>query len=486
MKILWIEDFGANSDDLSLSEEVFGNLISVEDFDEDEEIPPQLVNAIKSNTLHELYWCKSYMDWKNTYRRHAGDFDVAIIDFNLEKHKTQLKDIPRNLQLNEKFDKQAGFYIYHQLIKSGFPEDNIAFFTAEAGNVRAFHQWCGRILLDPPMHTFEKSINFYKKIRSWLDERIQNEYMTLRRGIIMGCELLMSELKKTPDKELESRLLYYRTTTAPVAEEPELHRLEMKEYFEHVKEFIPLVEQVQENKMYPLFIKELVRYWERSQWSFIRVKGLPLSQTGWKQEDSFYEISQAILKLVRNWSAHDLMTMQPRYCDVAYIFMLTVRAKLQLDYTTVYPHEQLLAKLFNKHQEIEEQGVFYTTLKQFLYESYMKIDNEYKGAKFIANMNNQFFQRVEACGKISDEFKENGLYKETLRNKIKDSAMRLLYQTFWHGLFPLYYGRTSSIDFNTDEKLKPGTFPHFLAELTFAEAFSVVLNDVKPVGLNIN
>ncbi len=482
MKILWIEDFGANTDDYALALEIFGDIIPKDKLDEDEEVAPQLVRLIGEHSLHELHLCRSYSEWLFTYKEHSGDFDIAIIDINLETYRTALKNVPKIAQNNKNFDKLAGFHIYHQLIKNGMPDDNIAFFTAEAGNFPAFREWCGKYLLDTPKYTFEKSKSDFGKLRKWLSMVFNDEYLILRRGIIDGCEFILEELSNTPNQELDKRLLFYKTTTVDVEQDPQIYRWELMEYLEYLKDFFPIKEQSNRYHKYSLFVKDLAKDWERSAWSFRRDKSLPLPNSDFlRQEDLFYETSQALMKLLRNWTVHDLMKMELAPRDIAYLFMLAMRSKLQLDFTVINKYEKALGGLFDGTSPSLDQDDFYFTLEQNLYASYREIKRDMqKGVQFMSSIRNQYFKMVDAYGKSFESFEDNGAFLETIRNKIQESSMILLYRSYWHGLFPLYLEPTSfgsnTEKFDTAEKLMPGTFPYFLGKLIFAESFR---QDVK-------
>ena len=66
----------------------------------------------------------------------------------------------------------AGTYIYRELIEKGLDGDNIAFFTAERGSLRAFQELCARKAdVRLPKYTFEKKISDYPKVRKWLNNK---------------------------------------------------------------------------------------------------------------------------------------------------------------------------------------------------------------------------------------------------------------------------------------------------------------------------
>src|SRR4051812_48044749 len=91
MKILWVEDFG---DKLAFSKivvEIFGELFERIELkgaynEDDPDVARQLPELFREHTLHEVYVCRSYVEWKRLDEEHGGDFDIALIDINLVSH----------------------------------------------------------------------------------------------------------------------------------------------------------------------------------------------------------------------------------------------------------------------------------------------------------------------------------------------------------------------------------------------------------------
>jgi len=145
MKILWIEDFGAgdkkNPDPESLAKSIFQEILTkpvFDDLDEDEDFVEQFSSLVKQHTIHEIEICKNYKTWKNRFEKNF-DFDIMLIDINLEEGSSS-EDIPEGFPPN--FHKKAGFYIYHEILKKGVPDNNIAFFTGETGSYSEFESNC--------------------------------------------------------------------------------------------------------------------------------------------------------------------------------------------------------------------------------------------------------------------------------------------------------------------------------------------------------
>jgi hypothetical protein len=93
-----------------------------------------------------------------------------LIDINLDSYRTPDDERPQGIDRSE-FDRKAGFYIYHQLIKEGLPSDNLAFFTGESESMADFLYHCEDILLDPPKHIFEKTPVGLKHVHEWIKRK---------------------------------------------------------------------------------------------------------------------------------------------------------------------------------------------------------------------------------------------------------------------------------------------------------------------------
>jgi hypothetical protein len=176
MKVLWVEDGGGNLAIEQVATELFQELLPIEAFDAidtdaDESVWVQLEQSFKKHSSHQLTACKSYSEWQKAYKSHSDDFDVILIDINLEAYKTPPEQCPIE---NPDFDKKAGLYIYHQLIKNGFLEENIAFLTGEENTLHDFINNLQAALLECPTNVFEKKPDDFIKIRNWLSEKAKS------------------------------------------------------------------------------------------------------------------------------------------------------------------------------------------------------------------------------------------------------------------------------------------------------------------------
>jgi hypothetical protein len=489
MKILWIEDFGDRFSRSEFIEEMFGELFKDIDLsehynEEDTDTAGQLSRLFAEHSLHEIHVCKSYVDWKRVDAEHRGDFDIALIDINLGSYPTAGDMQPLGID-SPNFDKHAGFYIYHQLIKRGFPDDNIAFFTAQGTSLKEFTKYCGDIFLDRPAHCFQKNPTQFKQLRRWLAQKAGQQSLILRRGVIEGSRFLKAEIEATDRSELESRLIFFKATPRNVHDDPETFRREALDYL-GILERSFLVQQPHENPhFFHLFIWDLAGKWEGSNWRYLRTKGSPRFET--RLEERFHTTAHYQMKLLRNWYVHDLLSPELKASDVAYFFMLAMRAWLESDLNEIQKYERILSLLFTEVHDSEIEGQITSELESYLEQSYRQVRVLYtdimrsiKEPIETRHDGNHFLATFKGLGELLDVLRKDkveapkGNGYEFLRRRTEEQSVRLFYQSYWHGLFPLFlrtalYANLQPLGFN----LEPigESFLAFLGRLTFTEGF---------------
>lgn len=322
MKIIWIEDFGDQNEPLDLISGLFDDLfppqkkirtIFDEEYanDDNKDIKDDLSNLFKENTVHELYLCTCYMEWKEVNESQKGDFDVAIIDINLENGEgTPESEIPIKPEGKE-FDALAGLYIYHQLIKSGFPDDNIVFFTAHNKEFVEFQKMCNKAMVEKPKHLSIKNKD-EAKIQTWIKKKADDPYLTLRRGIINACNFFEEELKNKTDDELNEFILYFKAANIKLSEDYDGWQKYILDYLTTLKEFFPIKKPNNIEKRYALFLKELTTEWDLAEKAFPRPNPSTIDY-------KFKENNRLMMKLLRNWSVHNLLTDKFEESDIAYL-----------------------------------------------------------------------------------------------------------------------------------------------------------------------
>lgn len=489
MKILWVEDFGGRLAPskivVAIFKELFDGVNLGKLYKENPDVGGQLSELFKKHTLHEIHVCRSYVEWKKTDEQQGGDFDVALIDINLSEYlRTPVDEMPKGID-NPEFDKAAGLRIYHQLIKQGFPDNNIAFFTGEGQSLEEFSRYCGVIFLDRPTHCFEKDPVHFEELRRWLYEKSHEESLILRRGVVEGCSFVREKIESAEASELESSLIFYKTTPRNVSADPELFRREALDYLARLERFfLPHQNYSHAHPLY-LFVKELAAMWEDSYGHFIRAKERPPFET--RLEERFFNTAQFQMRLLRNWCAHNLLSPHPAPKDVAYFYILAMRSLVWSDVNQVAQYEKILSPLFSRPYKAAPDGVTPSGLEFHLEHSYIQLNTLYgemrRGAREpVENKrhDNHFLAVFKGVGELlervvrKDEASRKTIY-ELSRRRVQDYSLRLFYQSYWHGLFPLYmkpalYANLQSIGVILEPVSEP--FLAFLGRLIFGECFT--------------
>jgi len=202
MNILWIEDFGAGLDSgKNTLNSLFGDLLSFDQWDNDEqdivETPSDLqVFCQQQKSQDTVYLCRNYFDYAAFKQNHdlISKIDAVMIDVRLDNGEhVDLEDaIPEPYTDKRKFHENGGFYIFNDLVHLGIASEKMCFMTAETSSVTGFEKKCTEIYI-PKVTTFEKGDVGFKALRNWLTDQ-KSDYVTLRRGIIEGCEFLKQYL----------------------------------------------------------------------------------------------------------------------------------------------------------------------------------------------------------------------------------------------------------------------------------------------------
>lgn len=501
MKILWVEDFGGKLAASKIAAAVFGELLDQVDLGKilkqgKANVICQLPELFEKHSIHQLFICGSYVDWKRIYAEQAGDFDIVLIDINLEASRTPTDLMPGRIA-DRDFDKKAGFYIYHQLIKDGFPDDNIAFFTGEAQSLEDFTSYCGEIFLDPPKHCFEKDRLHFEKLRQWTAQKASREDLILRRGIIEGCHSIRDHIESISGEDLESELIVYKAIPGTISSHSEELRRESIEYLSRLERFFLPNQRQNESDLYWLFIKELSAKWEETRWFYLRHKA-PAKFDDWLEE-LFHKTAHFQMKMLRNWSNHRSLSRNLGAKDVAYFFIQAMRAWVKSDLNKPARYEEILTTLFTNLSIPELDRLINSSLAFHLESSYeqlkalhkdvLRLTQEYLDdvrTRFNLNrrIDNYFLALFRELGELLDTLEQNGRNERGepidpsvlayCRRRINDVSVTLFYQSFWHGLFPLqvktvYYADLQTIRFN----IEPLKIPYlsFLGRAIFDECF---------------
>lgn len=392
MNILWIEDFGGGLDTgtqtLNL---LFQDLLSFDNWDEDERSllssPADLQNYCQDNSaLHCIYLCRHYFDYEDFKDNNdlMKKIDLVIIDIRLDNQVDFDRGIPISSLDKNKFHTEAGFYIFNDLVHFEFPVEKMCFMTGETNSLNEFSTKCDQIYM-PRVCGFEKSDAGYQKLRCWINNQAIY-YCILRRGIIEACEYL---------KDKKIRFCQYSADDKKQAE------LDVENYLEILQVFLPLRKPDDTMAMYKLFVRTLAHEWDEA----VKPKKLDKQQVtlafSW------------IMKIARNWSAHTRVFDRLRAQDVAYLFIINMRAMFDLGGDSAL-YEKHLFSLFDGALETDKfKEVFGTSFRDRkipLAQKYALLIDKY-GKNYEANSFHDLLNEFQKKKSGNDDFLMQGLYQ---------------------------------------------------------------------------
>ena len=199
----------------------------------------------------------------------------------------------------------------------GFPKENILFCSDHGDQMKTIHKAFVEAKIScPEIH--KKSEDF---VKDWVKERYENPYSRLRRGIIEGCKYL----KDLPANKFQFPKVISKYS-GPVYLE-DIHN-----YLDVLERFLPLCEPDDATVTYKLFIRTLAHEWEAAD---------PKSLYERNKHKELFAFS-SIMKMSRNWLAHGKVFENLNEQDLAYIFIVNMRAMFDLGDKTLAYEKQLL------------------------------------------------------------------------------------------------------------------------------------------------
>ena len=189
--------------------------------------------------------------------------------------------------------------------------------------------------------------------------------------------------------------------------------VDVENYLEILKLFMRLREPANVQSTYKLFVRTLAHEWDEA----VKPKKLDKQQVtlafSW------------IMKMTQNWSAHTHVFDRLKAQDVAFLFIVNMRAMFDLG-ENLAPYEKHLLSLFKTPLEVDDfkskVGTGFKDMQIPLTQKYARLINQY-GTTYEAI----------AFHDLLNEFQKKNSSKE-------DVLVRGLYQVFW---FLTSYGRVN-------------------------------------------
>ncbi|MCX7068264.1 MAG: hypothetical protein NTW85_11300 [Methylococcales bacterium] len=465
MNILWIEDFGQLDSGVNTLTVMFQNLLSFDKMDKDSlnliDYPNQLAEFCQQQaSVHCIYLCRNYFDYAEFKENNSivNKMDAIILDIRLNNgdHVDFDLAIPEPYKNTAEFHKNAGFYIFNDLIHLGVPAEKMCFMTGEDSTFGDFKTRCLEIYV-PQIECFEKrDTKGYDKLRIWLKKQ-ETPYTQLRRGIMTACQ----DLKTSP-------IRFNKFIKDP---EKQVNSTDMHDYLGVLENFLPLrdpdgdkEEKDKKQALYKLFIRTLAHEWEAADF----IKG-----EAW------------IMKCTRNWITHNSTLFNALdETMVAYLFMINMRLMFSFN-ESVQPCEKMLLNLF-ANEDLIDTEVFKNQNKNKL----IPFKTPYLNLREIVSKENDIIdtknKQKSSENKKKISFIKDAIYFNEIANNLQQSESdrrndkvlftNVLYQMLFLNLsiprITIGKGKTLEITFKDfDYAKKPYLFE--LARYIYSRSFSV-------------
>lgn len=454
MNILWIEDFGGLQAGKNILNQMFGDLLGFDAWNNDLfslKTKPSDLNEFctQQKSLHTIYLCRNYFDYAEFKENHTilNEIDAVIIDVRLDngEHVDLEKDAPAPYTDKSKFHENGGFYIFNDLIHLGVSAEKMCFMTAETSTVKGFEDKCTEIYM-PKVTAFEKIDVDYKELRKWLAEQ-ELPYTELRRGIIEGCQYV---------KKLVGDKLYFNEY---IKKNERIKPEDILNYLDVTENFLPLREPIDKTALYKLFIRTLSHEWEAAD-SIRTDKNKKDATLAW------------VMRNTRHWITHN----SNLFSDldekmVAYLFIVNLRVMFNSDDDTLQCYEKILLNLFAEDALSDAQFKTINGNKLIpISKAYLDINKIVQDEKRNGILIQDAFYFNELANNIQ-------LSSSSLRND-KQLFTKLLYQMFWLSTSNPYIDKSNKRnfleikfwDFNYAEKPYLNGLARHIYNASFSEA----------------
>ena len=351
MNVLWLEDFGGGlrSDSATLVN-MFRGLLSETVFDDEWDPEADLISSpalleeffLAQSPVHKVSLLRHYAD----FRRQEVDFslsnDVVVIDINLSRGVPTDTPLPEGFKDAALFHRKAGFFIYNELVRQGFPAENICFLTGERESTFGeFSDHCQQALIPLPI-AFGKDDAGLETFRAWLATRQASVYLRLRRGVIEACQTLKQRIADQPQAPIQFALFLEAGDARPVSCMDLLATLEA---------FLPAKPPAELELMrrLRLFVRVFAHEWEND------AKPNNIPRAGADRLPFVLRSYGWVMKRTRNWLAHgkalDKMTAEV----AAFLFLINTRAMFALPLEAQRFEYQLLEIFVSPVATLDEQ-----------------------------------------------------------------------------------------------------------------------------------
>jgi hypothetical protein len=407
-QFLWIEDFEKNPPQTTQS--VFGVLL------QDAKIPNTAeeikIFLSKYRVLLEFNFLDGWQFIHNPQKLSKIDYIILDIDL-VVKGETEDVDncLPAILELygyqanhsdaeQKQFSRRnamaelkkvAGYQLYVELVmKLGFPEEHILFCSNHGEEMRKIQNAFTTAKMQLPQILTK---NEKAAAARWISERRKNAYAVLRRGIIEGCQRISSLIENHPEFIQFGDFIIDPNGTAV----RDVTVKDMQEYLETLQNLLPLRQPQELPRFYKLVVRTLTHEWDSAD-PKLQIDDKVNFTFGW------------IMKNARNWSTHTTVLDELGAQDVAFLFIVAMRAMFKLG-TAPQAYETYLLTLFEEIPILDVKKIP-------LAATYSKL-------------------KSKLLRERADDARNEGIMLNNLvKNTTDFDYVTGLFQIFWHGLAP--------------------------------------------------
>lgn len=443
MRILWIEDFGMIEPDRLL-----GGLTGWLNDEAIDDLAKEIKDRIGvGNTTnffagwrrfyqgssaftalgHEVDFCLSFSEVETLLDsdKTCDHYDAVLIDIDLSENDF-FNVIPDGID-----SERAGIWIYNRLVHAGFPPERLAFFTGNDDKAGAFVAACNEFYIHPKPKSFGKIQSFDNKVESlstWLTmlEHAADNYIMLRRGVMDGCKFL-EEILIDSGASNESGTIQFNRYIAGNSD-AKMCTEEAREYLSAVSAALPARQPSKgsQARVYRLFLRTLAHEWEdKANPNNLRLPDQLLSTLGWT------------MKNTRNWLSHSRVMDRARSKELAFLFLVNMRAMFVLG-KQLEAYEMQLLRLFGaiahalQDDEVTaDLNLSYVDARNRLVQingNPESTQNDRKGEDVKLKHYSQVANAISRAPNPPTDF----------------DFLKSLYRIFWHGLSTTRFDRTKT------------------------------------------
>lgn len=333
MNVLWIEDDKKN---IESGLQKICEAIDCENFFDDHDTQirtdlPYFLKKLGEEKLINIDWINKYYDASKCIHEDYSDdkWDVVILDLDLtEEFSNEYQDEDKYVEATK-----AGFTLYFRLLQKAFPHENICFFTGNEDVLKDLFDILNKYGIPKPKVFCKSQPGEFEK---WLKSKFYNKNISLRRGIINACQYLTEWIESSNFSSEKIRVNNIKNNKEKI-----ISKEEVKEWLETLPNLINITHDHWQKS----FVFLLLIHWDdRLKDSYYINSSDPK-----KEEKNFYNSVFDILRMARNWSAHNRLDLTQSNSEfiIAFIFILCMRSMFEIK-PQIQSYEKILLKALLK------------------------------------------------------------------------------------------------------------------------------------------